>query len=109
MTEHDIELAKQAGFEIDNEGEPLIYFKEQWIDVTEELTKFAELIRAEKPQGEAVGVIKSEMRGEDGVDLRYAHLYEYLPEGTKLYTSPPDQGEEITKLKNILRLRRSHF
>jgi hypothetical protein len=96
MTEHDIELAKQAGFAIDDEGEPLVYFKEQWIDVTEELTKFAELIRAEKPQGEAVGEVSSNTYS-DNKNYKYRvilYTNQLLEANAKLYTIPPDQSAE---------------
>jgi hypothetical protein len=44
MTEHDIELAKQAGFEIIQDAYAA--------DITTALIKYTELIRAEKPLGE---------------------------------------------------------
>jgi hypothetical protein len=52
MTEHDIELARQAGFDVYSTR---VYVNENLyaIDVDDQLSKFAELIRAEKPQGEA--------------------------------------------------------
>jgi hypothetical protein len=37
--------AKEAGFKVDEEGEPFVYFNEQWIDVTNVLTAFADIIR----------------------------------------------------------------
>jgi hypothetical protein len=50
MTEHDIELAKQAGFDVYSNR---VFLNENlyMIDVDDQLTKFAEFIRAEK-QGE---------------------------------------------------------
>jgi hypothetical protein len=50
MTEHDIKLARQAGFEI-YEGDKDVIVGEfgNMYDITDQLTKFAELIRAEKP------------------------------------------------------------
>jgi len=107
MTEHDIELAKQAGFEIDNEGEPLVYFKEQWIDVTEQLTKFAELIRAEKPQGEA-NPVACMFINYDGECEEIGHLDNYngqVPdEFTPLFTYQPDQSAEIARLREALNM-----
>jgi hypothetical protein len=104
MTEHDIELARQAGFAIDDEGEPLVYFKEQWIDVTEELTKFAELIRAEK-QGEA-NPVACMFINYDGECEEIGHLDNYngqVPdEFTPLFTYQPDQSTEIARLNKFI-------
>jgi len=114
MTEHDIELAKQAGFDVYSNR---VFLNENlyMIDVDDQLAKFAELIRADK-QGEAVGFIESALSGsvinpdiKATLYAKYAIGENKLKEGAELYTSPPDLSEEITKLKNILRLRRSLF
>jgi hypothetical protein len=94
-----IELAKQAGFKIDDEGEPFIYFNEQWIDVTAELTKFAQLLQ----QGEAVAkltVFVNQSKGKGySVDVNKSldfGLYD-------LFTTPPDTQAELERLRSIQR------
>jgi hypothetical protein len=64
--------------------------------------------RAEKPQGEAVAIVEVWNEGGSG-EFKTATGIEKLPIGTELFTYQPDQSEEITKLKNILRLRRLLF
>ena len=64
----------------------------------------------EADSGEAVGVIKSESRLEDGAELHYAYLFKHLPIGTKLFTSPPkrewvglNEGDiALLKLKSFM-------
>jgi hypothetical protein len=48
MTDHDIELAKQAGFFEKTKGSVSYEYGFASIPLTRQLTKFAELIRAEK-------------------------------------------------------------
>jgi hypothetical protein len=101
MTEHDIELAKQAGFTIS---------RDEYV-FSEMLAKYTKLIRAEKPQGEAVAYVHINEYGEYRLEPLDTFKIVGFPKNVdiKLYTTPPDQGEEITKLKNILRLRRLLF
>jgi hypothetical protein len=107
MTEHDIELARRAGFKEHRDGG----LTHCGFYVTDELTKFASLIRDEK-QGEANPVACMFINYDGGCE-EIGHLDNYngqVPdEFTPLFTYQPDQGEEITKLKNILRLRRLIF
>jgi hypothetical protein len=99
MTEHDIALAKQAGFKEHRDGG----LTHCGFYVTDELTKFAELIRAEKPQGEAVArVIKvSESFFFDWLSMEAASK---VRDGRHLlYTTPPDQSAEIARLREALK------
>jgi hypothetical protein len=53
MTEHDIELARQAGAEIYELGKREAYLNQmRYTFDQQQLSKFAELIRDEKPQAE---------------------------------------------------------
>jgi hypothetical protein len=106
MAEHDIALAKQAGFEI--------YNGHVWVDdydyaITDQLSKFAELIRAEKPQGEAVyqaRIVGETKKGEwsDYCKEDYDKLLTvpHIAECRILYTTPPDQSEEIARLNKFI-------
>jgi hypothetical protein len=98
MTEHDIALAKQAGL--------IGCIDEKHLGA---LTKFAELIRAEKPQGEAVyqsRIVGETKKGEwsDYCKEDYDKLLTvpHIAECRILYTTPPDQSAEIARLREAL-------
>jgi hypothetical protein len=97
MTEHDIELARRAGFKEHRDGG----LTHCGFYVTDELTKLIELIRAEK-QGEAVArVIKvSESFFFDWLSMEAASK---VRDGRHLlYTTPPDQSAKIARLREAL-------
>jgi hypothetical protein len=104
MTEHDIELAKQAGFDVYSNR---VYVNENlyMIDVDDQLTKFAELIRAENPQGEA-NPVACMFINYDGECEEIGHLDNYngqVPdEFTPLFTYQPDQSTEIARLNKFI-------
>jgi hypothetical protein len=72
-------IAEKVGMQYTHSEEGVIRDgnPEQWTD----------LINAalDEVLGEPVGVIKDEMRGEDGAELHYALLFKHLPLDTKLY------------------------
>jgi hypothetical protein len=102
MTKDDIELAKQAGVEIYELGKREAYLNQmRYTFDQQQLTKFAELIRAEKPLGEAFGYVDMSYLNNDGYRLIYVDGT--IPEKTiPLYTTPPDQSAEIARLREAL-------
>jgi hypothetical protein len=112
MTEYDLELAKQAGFEIP-EGDKDVIVGEfgNMYDITDQLTKFAELIRAEK-QGDT-NPVACMFINYDGECEEIGHLDNYngqVPdEFTPLFTYQPDQSAEIARLERIIKDQRLLF
>jgi hypothetical protein len=107
MTEHDIELARQAGAEIYELGKREAYLNQmRYTFDQQQLTKFTELIRAEKPQGEAVArVIK--VSGSFFFDWLSMEAASKVRDGRHLlYTTPPDQSAEIARLRGALQSQR---
>jgi hypothetical protein len=104
MTEHDLELARQAGFDVYSNR---VYFNENFymIDVDDQLAKFAELIRAEKTQGEAYAyeihwddVITILSNDTSDIEIAKKENWIMIP----LYTIPPDQSTEIARLNKFI-------
>jgi len=107
MTEHDIELAKKAGFKEHRDGG----LTHCGFYVTDELTKLIELIRAEK-QGEA-NPVACMFINYDGECEEIGHLDNYngqVPdEFTPLFIYHPDQSAEIARLINDVDLLRGQL
>jgi hypothetical protein len=83
-----VDDAKEAGF-VFQEDMLGLYFGRAILDMSNCLTKFAKLRdERQRSSGEAVGIIKAETRFEDSAVVHYAHLYQHLPIGTKLFTTP---------------------
>jgi len=70
---------------------------------------WCEVLRAEKPLGEAVGFIESALSGsiinpdiKATLYAKYAIGENKLKEGAELYTTPPDQSAKIARLREAL-------
>jgi hypothetical protein len=117
-----IEKAIEAGFQVDEEGEPFIYFKEQWIDVTAQLTKFAELLQAQASEPVAWILDHTPNRGMRQVSCSKPYVDDQMSKGvewntnkfsqgqypydvcTPLYTSPPNTQAKLDKAREALKL-----
>jgi hypothetical protein len=114
MTEHDIALAKQAGAIIhDMSLAHESIRKNSYLFPTDfHLNQFIELIRAEKPLGEA-NPVACMFINYDGECEEIGHLDNYngqVPdEFTPLFTYQPDQSAKIARLERIIKDQRLLF
>lgn len=102
-----IEDAKAAGFAIRDGKTLLVYYKQdKWIDVTEELTKFAQLRDARKGEALYMGLT----REHTWISIN-REQYEKLSYDKRaiFYTSPPTTQAKLDKAIAALKQARSDW